>query len=81
MGLGQVFVILNYCGDPTVCTQALLDDNVNHNTMLTTVLDAHKTLMKLNENNQNMFEPLVKQLEKQQDDMDCTSCHEPQHNA
>ncbi|WP_173911488.1 anti-anti-sigma factor GigB [Acinetobacter sp. Marseille-Q1618] len=81
MGLGQVFVILNYCGDPTVCTQALLDDNVNHSTMLTTVLDAHKTLMKLNKNNQNMFEPLVKQLEKQQDDMECASHSEPQHNA
>jgi len=73
MGLGQVFVILNYCGDPQVCTKALIDDNVNHSTMLCTVLDAHKTLMKLNENNQNMFEPLVKQLEKQQDTMDCVS--------
>ena len=38
--------------------------------MLSTVLDAHRTLMKLNENNQNMFEPLVKQLEKQQDPID-----------
>jgi hypothetical protein len=41
--------------------------------MLCTGLDAHKTLMKLNENNQNMFEPLVKQLEKQQDTMECVS--------
>ena len=73
MGLGQVFVILNYCGDSQVCTQALLDDNVTHNSMLCTVLDAHKTLMKLNENNQNMFEPLVKQLEKQQDTMKCSA--------
>ena len=79
MGLGQVFVILNYCGDPNVCTQTLLDDNVNHNTMLCTVLDAHKTLMKLNENNQNMFEPLVKQLEKQQDTMDSVSCGNKQN--
>ena len=73
MGLGQVFVILNYCGDPSICTKALIDDNVNHSTMLCTVLDAHKTLMKLNENNQNMFEPLVKQLEKQQDTIDSLS--------
>ena len=73
MGLGQVFVILNYCGDPKICTKALIDDNVNHSTMLCTVLDAHKTLMKLNENNQNMFEPLVKQLEKQQDTIDSLS--------
>lgn len=66
MGLGQVFVILDYCGDPKVCTRELLDEHINHNVMLSTVLDAHRTLMKLNENNQNMFEPLVKQLEKQQ---------------
>ncbi|WP_122900185.1 anti-anti-sigma factor GigB [Acinetobacter sp. B51(2017)] len=69
MGLGQVFVILNYCGDPQVCTRALVDENVNHRNMLTTVLDAHKTLMKLNQNNQNMFEPLVKQLEKEQENL------------
>ena len=70
MGLGQVFVILNYCGDPNVCTLELLDEHITHNVMLSTVLDAHRTLMKLNENNQNMFEPLVKQLEKQQDPID-----------
>ncbi len=66
MGLGQVFVILDYCGNPNVCTRELLDEHITHNVMLSTVLDAHKTLMKLSENNQNMFEPLVKQLEKQQ---------------
>ena len=70
MGLGQVFVILNYCGDPQVCTRALVEENINHGNMLTTVLDAHKTLMKLNENNQNMFEPLVKQLEKEQESLE-----------
>lgn len=70
MGLGQVFVILNYCGDPNVCTRALLDEHISHNTMLSTVLDAHRTLMQLNANNQNMFEPLVKQLEQQQDKID-----------
>ena len=70
MGLGQVFVILNYCGDPNVCTRALMDEHITQNVMLTTVLDAHKTLMKLNESNQNMFEPLVKQLQKEQDTID-----------
>lgn len=64
MGLGQVFVILNYCGDPNVCTRTLVEEHVTHGAMLTTVLDAHRTLMKLNQNNQNMFEPLVKQLQK-----------------
>ncbi|AOA59140.1 anti-anti-sigma factor GigB [Acinetobacter larvae] len=73
MGLGQVFVILNYCGDPNICTKTLLDEHITHQAMLNTVLDAHKTLMRLNENNQNMFEPLVKKLEKQQDTMDAVS--------
>ena len=70
MGLGQVFVILNYCGDSDVCTQALVDDHINHANMLSTVLEAHKTLMQLNENNQNIFEPLVKQLEKEQQNLE-----------
>ncbi|ENV35411.1 hypothetical protein F960_00357 [Acinetobacter gerneri DSM 14967 = CIP 107464 = MTCC 9824] len=73
MGLGQVFVILNYCGDPSVCTRALIDEHITQNAMLDTVLDAHKTLMKLNASNQNMFEPLVKQLEKEQDTLDQVS--------
>lgn len=66
MGLNQVFVILNYCGTSDVCTKALVDENVTHSTMLKTVLEAHRTLMQLNESNQNMFEPLVKQLQKEQ---------------
>ncbi len=74
MGLGQVFVILNYSGDPNICTRTLIDENITQKAMLTTVLDAHKTLMKLNQNNQNMFEPLVKKLEKHQD------CMEQQNN-
>jgi len=73
MGLGQVFVILNYCKEPLVCTRELCEEEITHNTMLKTVLDAHKTLMQLNENNQNMFEPLVKQLQKEQDTMDQVS--------
>ncbi len=73
MGLGQVFVILNYCGDPNVCTLTLTDEQITHNAMLKTVLDAHKTLMKLNANNQNMFEPLVKQLQKEQDTLEQVS--------
>ncbi len=44
MGLGQVFVILNYCGDPNVCTRELMEEHITHNNMLNTVLDAHKTL-------------------------------------
>ena len=73
MGLGQVFVILDYCGDPNVCTLKLMEEHVTHQNMLTTVLDAHQTLMKLNENNQNMFEPLVKPLQKEQDTLEKVS--------
>ena len=73
MGLGQVFVILNYCGDPNVCTFELMEEHITHRNMLTTVLDAHKTLMELNQSNQNMFEPLVKQLQKEQDNLDQVS--------
>ncbi|WP_298065077.1 anti-anti-sigma factor GigB [uncultured Acinetobacter sp.] len=78
MGLGQVFVILNYCGDPSVCTLELTEEHVTHSAMLNTVLDAHKTLMRLNENNQNMFEPLVKQLQKEQE---CLSLDSQKQNA
>ncbi len=73
MGLGQVFVILDYCGDPNVCTRALVDEHITHRNMLHTVLDAHKTLMKLNQSNQNMFEPLVKQLQKEKENLDSLS--------
>lgn len=73
MGLGQVFVILDYCGDPSVCTRELMEEHITHGSMLNTVLDAHKTLMKLNDSNQNMFEPLVKQLQKEQDSLDQTA--------
>lgn len=66
MGLNQVFVILNYCGESNVCTQALVEENTTHAAMLKTVLEAHRTLMQLNEANKNMFEPLVKQLQKEQ---------------
>lgn len=73
MGLGQVFVILNYCGDPNVCTLELMEEHITNRNMLNTVLDAHKTLMELNQSNQNMFEPLVKQLQKEQDSLDQVS--------
>ncbi|MEB3768387.1 anti-anti-sigma factor GigB [Acinetobacter sp. MD2] len=78
MGLGQVFIVLN-CGDSVACPHTLIDENTNQHTMLKTVLDAHKTLMKLNESNQNVFEPLVKQLEKQQEYLEETQLAVSQH--
>ncbi|MCF8998536.1 STAS domain-containing protein [Acinetobacter nectaris] len=67
MGLGQVFAILTCSEETKVCTKALPDEDVNQKSMLTTVLDAHKTLCKLNQSNHNIFEPLVKQLEKEKE--------------
>lgn len=69
MGLNRVFVILDYCPKSCINTQALVDENYTHAAMLKTVLDAHRTLMQLNEANQNTFEPLVKQLQKEQDSL------------
>ncbi|WP_269915383.1 anti-anti-sigma factor GigB [Acinetobacter sp. HY1485] len=65
MGLGQVFVILTCNEETAVCTKTLPDGQVTQANMLSTVLDAHKTLCQLSESNQNIFEPLVKQLEKE----------------
>ncbi|MNF10177.1 hypothetical protein D3C80_2110430 [compost metagenome] len=50
-----------------------MEEHITHRNMLNTVLDAHKTLMELNQSNQNMFEPLVKQLQKEQDSLDQVS--------
>lgn len=75
MGLSQVFVVLNYSGEQDICTHALAEENVTHRNMLNTVLDAHKTLMHLNASNQNMFEPLVKQLQKEQDALNQATPH------
>lgn len=73
MGLSQVFSILT-CDESThiCCTQVLKDDDLTQKAMLNTVLDAHKTLSNLNKSNQNVFEPLVKQLEKQKKALKCT---------
>jgi anti-anti-sigma regulatory factor len=65
MGLGQVFVMLNCLADPC-STKVLPEEHPNHADMLHTVLEAHRTLMCLNKNNHNMFQPLVKQLEQEQ---------------
>lgn len=65
MGLGQVFVMIN-CPSETCCTQVLPDEHADHAEMLHTVLEAHRNLMRLNKSNHNMFQPLVKQLEQEE---------------
>ncbi len=65
MGLGQVFVMLNCLADACL-TEVLPEEHANHADMLHTVLEAHRSLMCLNKNNHNMFQPLVKQLEQEQ---------------
>ena len=65
MGLSQVFVMLN-CPADACCTQVLPEEHGDHNEMLHTVLEAHRTLMCLNKANHNMFQPLVRQLEQEE---------------
>ena len=66
MGLNQVFTILNCCSrTPMGCTKELADEPCSSATLLDTVLDAHRTLMQLNDHNKNMFETLVNQLQKE----------------
>jgi len=64
MGLGQVFVMLN-CKTASACTLTLPEEQPEAHAMLETVLEAHQTLMNLNENNKAMFQPLVRQLEQE----------------
>ena len=66
MGLGQVFTLLNCRNTTACCLQSLPDTQTTQNDMLNTVLDAHRTLISLNSNNRAMFEPLVKQLEREE---------------
>lgn len=65
MGLSQVFVMLN-CLSDACCTQVLPEEHADHAEMLHTVIEAHRTLMCLNKNNHNMFQPLVRQLEQEE---------------
>jgi anti-anti-sigma factor len=74
MGLGQVFVMIN-CSTDTCCTQVLPDEHADHAEMLHTVLEAHRNLMCLNKSNHNMFQPLVKQLEQEEQRQQQASRH------
>lgn len=67
MGLNQIFDIVTCCNqNPKICTTVLQDEQCDQSELLKIVLDAHRTLMQLNEQNKNMFEPLVNQLQKEQ---------------
>lgn len=66
MGLGQVFTLLNCRNTESCYLESLPDIQTSQDDMLHTVLDAHRTLMGLNANNRAMFEPLVKQLEREE---------------
>lgn len=67
MGLNKVFVILTCSEETSVCTKTLPNPPTTHEDMLCVVLNAHKTLCQLSQSNQNIFQPLVKQLEREQD--------------
>ncbi len=82
MGLGQVFTLLNCRNTETRCLQSLPDRDVSQDDMLHTVLDAHRTLIGLNDSNRAMFEPLVKQLEHEERQQQATQHFpaRPQHS-
>jgi anti-anti-sigma regulatory factor len=66
MGLGQIFVLLNCPNSEQCCTQSLPEETPDQLDMLHTVLEAHRALIKLNASNRAMFEPLVQQLEREE---------------
>ena len=66
MGLGQVFTLLNCRNTTACCLESLPETATTQDDMLHTVLDAHRTLISLNDSNRAMFEPLVKQLEREE---------------
>jgi anti-anti-sigma regulatory factor len=66
MGLGQIFVLLNCPNSEQCCTQLLPQETPDQLDMLHTVLEAHRALIKLNASNRAMFEPLVLQLEREE---------------
>jgi anti-anti-sigma factor len=66
MGLGQVFTLLNCRNTEMCCLESLPDAPPEPDEMLHTVLEAHRTLMSLNASNRIMFEPLVRQLEREE---------------
>jgi len=66
MGLGQVFTLLNCRNTTACCLESLPETATTQDEMLHTVLDAHRTLISLNDSNRAMFEPLVKQLEREE---------------
>ena len=61
-----MFTLLNCRNTESCCLESLPDIQTSQDDMLHTVLDAHRTLMGLNANNRAMFEPLVKQLEREE---------------
>mgnify|MGYP001766892316 FL=1 len=66
MGLGQIFMMLSHENREPIGLDAMPDQPQDQMDMLHTVLEAHRTLMALNEHNRAMFEPLVTQLEREE---------------
>ncbi len=77
MGLGQIFVLLEHQNREasTLCT--LPDQPQDQMDMLHTVLEAHRTLMHLSDSNRAMFEPLVSQLEREEQRQQLAQCFQP----
>ncbi len=73
MGLGQIFNVVS-TGSDQYAMQTLPDQPSDNTELLHTVLEAHRTLMNLSASNHAMFEPLVKQLEREERQQQQQAC-------
>lgn len=66
MGFDQVFRILHTAAALRDSLSELPEDDLSEDAVTQRVIDAHRTLMSLNESNQQSFSPLVEALESEQ---------------
>jgi len=64
MALDEVFDIVESADLETAAAQAMPRENTDRETLTRTLIDAHRTLMDLNEHNREMFQDVVTYLEK-----------------
>ncbi len=68
MGFERIFIIVEFAGNHCDKYQEIEANDCSEESTRARVLEAHKTLMSLNENNRREFSDLVRQLE---------CCHQP----
>lgn len=63
MGFEEIFTIVNELKPPVVAEQSLASRDLEESRVKNKVIEAHKILMSLNQNNREAFRNLVKMLE------------------